>query len=66
MANKPLQPIASAAVFIATLYLAFTYHDWNWWIIAVLVLSFFGVSGSLVNLKVERTWGKFLIGDKDG
>lgn len=34
---------ASAVVFIAMLYFAFTYNVWDWWVVAVLVLSFAGV-----------------------
>ena len=35
--------IASAIVFVGMLYFAFTYSVWDWWVVAVLVLSFLGV-----------------------
>lgn len=45
--------IASAAVFIATLYFAFTYSTWDWWVVLILVLSFIGV-GSKELLKFQN------------
>lgn len=58
--------IASAIAFVGMLYFAFTYHTWEWWVIAVLVLSFLGIGAKdWVNFKRSNETHYHYGGDKN-